>query len=155
MAPCTRYYGAWFEFYPNGPEYITNPLTGSKLVKPGDLTQAWVQYNGSTYGTYTLTLDDDTQNWSFSVTKSWTGSNATAECIAEEPQGSILLTNFGSVTINCYVEAPSVGPAPARIGYSGQFQLLQVNMVSGSTVKAETSPLWSNLTNFTVTFLHD
>ena len=92
MAPWTRYYHAWFEFYPNGAEYITNPLTGSKLVKPGDLMQAWVQYNGSTYGTYTLTRDDDTQNWSFSVTKSWTGSNATAECIAEEPQGSTLLT---------------------------------------------------------------
>jgi Peptidase A4 family len=149
----TGSYSAFFEFAPNGPEVITSPF--SYHVNPGDLMQAWVQYNGPTSGTYTLTLDDDTQPWSFSVTKPWAGNNASAECIAEDPQGSPLLTNFGSVTMNCYVEAPSVGSTPARIGYNGEFEIFQLNMVTNGTLKATTSPLWSNMTNFTVTYDHD
>ena len=95
----TAEYSAWYEMYP------ANPVTYNKTVKPGDTIVETVTFSGS--NKYTLYLDDKTENWTESTSKTGSYARSSAEVIAEAPyDGSVLplanfgTVNFGSSTVN-------------------------------------------------------
>lgn len=78
---------AWYEMYPANPVYYSN------TVKAGDSITAKVTRSGTKY---TLVETDNTQGWTKTTTKSYSGSNASAEIILESPTADY--PNFGKVT---------------------------------------------------------
>jgi hypothetical protein len=80
-------YRAWYELAPAAPVYYDNP------VGPGDSISAKVTRAGTRY---TLTVTDNTRHWSRTVSRSYNGSNASAEFILESPTGAF--PDFGTVT---------------------------------------------------------
>jgi hypothetical protein len=87
----TAEYSAWYEMYP------ADPVTYNKTVKAGDTIVETVTYSSS--NKYTLYLDDETENWTESTTKSGSYDRSSAEVIAEAPyDGEVLpLADFGTV----------------------------------------------------------
>jgi hypothetical protein len=88
----TAEYSAWYEMYP------ADPVTYSKTVKAGDTIVETVTYASS--NKYTLYLDDKTENWTESTTKTGSYDRSSAEVIAEAPyDGEVLpLADFGTVS---------------------------------------------------------
>jgi Peptidase A4 family len=80
----------WYEMYPANPVYYSEP------VSTGDQIDASVTFNGGS--SYTLTLEDATQGWTKTVTKSLSADNASAEAIIEAPGGFPGLPNGVSFT---------------------------------------------------------
>jgi len=96
-------YYAWYEFYPS--ESIieittaTTPSGAPATVKPGDSIFAEVTYVSG--DTFTLTINDKTEGWTFITTGSQPGAaESSAEWIAEAPSSStgvLPLADFGRV----------------------------------------------------------
>ena len=92
----TPQYYAWYEMYPAGSVEI------SDTVKPGDSISASVTYGSS--NKFTLKISDSTRGWTYSTTKTLSGSaRSSAEVITEAPcctnSGGILpLADFGKVS---------------------------------------------------------
>ena len=142
-ADCSRgtpTYYSWYEFYP------AYPVNYSNTVRPGDHFSASVTFNGS--GKYTLVLTDSTQGWSHTQTGTASGSNASAEVIAEAPssnRGVLPLANFGTMSFsNATVNGAALGTVPTP---------QKITMATASYTKAAVSNLTSN-TNFSVTWQH-
>ena len=133
-------YYAWYEMYPKFPTNLSNP------VKPGDAFTASVTTDG--VGRFTLTISDTSEPWTFQTTQRLkSAALASAEVIAEAPSsrsGVLPLTNFGTVNFT---------GATANGASLSTFHPDQINMVSGSTVKAQTSSISSN-GSFSVTWKH-
>ena len=132
-------YYAWYEMYPK------YPVNLSLAVRPGDSITGTVSVSGN--GRYTLTIRNNSTGDSFSTTQKGHGSNYSAEAIAEAPSsrsGVLPLTNFGTVGFTgTLVNGQAIGTYnPDRI-----------DMVSGSTTKAQTSAL-SGGASFSVTWKH-
>jgi hypothetical protein len=142
---------AWWEMYPGGGTIIGDlGLTDDDPVYPGDLMSASVTATG-TPGTYTLTIEDQTQEWTYTTTQSNPGANGvSAEWIEEQPSGGVQLTNFGSVTFSQCRDTGSEGTALPIWDHPN----LALTMADGSTTKASVSPVSEDGTQFTVTFLH-
>jgi len=87
----TAEYSAWYEMYP------ADPVTYSSTVKAGDTLVETVTYEGS--NKYELYLDDSTEGWSHTTTKTGSYDRSSAEVIAEAPyDGEVLpLADFGTV----------------------------------------------------------
>jgi hypothetical protein len=132
-------YYAWYEMYPK------YPVNLSLVVRPGDSLTGTVSVGS--HGRYTLTLHNNTTGASFSTTQKGHGSNYSAEAIAEAPSsrsGVLPLTNFGTVNFSSTL----VNGQPI-----GNLNPDRINMVSGSTTKAQTSTL-SGGTAFSVAWKH-
>lgn len=89
-------YDAWWEILPAAETVIP-----SMAVYPGDHMSAHIHNNGN--GTWTITLQDLTQNETFSTTQSYSGPGSSAEWIQEAPEvnGSIsTLANYGQTTFD-------------------------------------------------------
>jgi hypothetical protein len=80
-------YQAWYEMYPANPVYYSNAVSG------GDSFTASVTRSGTTY---TLKITDNTKGWTKTTSKSYRGSNASAEFILESPTAAY--PRFGTVT---------------------------------------------------------
>jgi peptidase A4-like protein len=134
-----RYY-AWYEMYPKFPTNL------SLTIRPGDSISASVTTNGS--GNFTLTITDNTTHQSFTTSQRQKKARlASAEAIAEAPSSSggvLPLTNFGTVSFSSTL----VNGQPI-----GNFSPDKIDMVSGSTTKAQTSAL-SGGTSFSVAWKH-
>ena len=133
-----RYY-AWYEMYPK------YPVNLSLAIRPGDSITGTVSVTGN--GRYTLTLRNNKTGGSFSTTVKGHGSNYSAEAIAEAPSsrsGVLPLTNFGTVNFS----GTLVNGQPI-----GSFNPDRIDMVSGSTLKAQTGAL-SGGTGFSVVWKH-
>ncbi|HEY7946670.1 MAG TPA: G1 family glutamic endopeptidase [Acidimicrobiales bacterium] len=138
-------YYAWWEMYP-GP---VNRIPQSVL--PGDNMTADVSSAGSTFS---LTLSDNSQGWSFTTTQSASVPESSAEWIAESPLGcngcsSGKLADFGSVTFS----GLAVTYACSKKCGTGNppFNNVQIQMYKGKTVLASTG-LEMNGSSFTVTW---
>jgi hypothetical protein len=148
----TGEYNAWWEMYPGGPTIIGNlGLTDDDPVYPGDVMSASVTAT-TTPGTFTLSIEDQTQNWSFTTTQSNPGAaGASAECVEEQPSaGGLPLTNFGSVTFTQCKATGSNGLSTPIWDHANS----NVTMNDNGTTKATVSPLSEDGTQFTVTWLH-
>jgi hypothetical protein len=147
-------YAAWYEFYPASTVYAPSTDT----VKPGDVISATVIYSSSS-GTFTTTLTDTTQGWTFSspATAVSGAGQSSAECITERPAigGSLTkLANFGvvyfgydntGVLSTCYANGSAFG----SFGSSVQ----EITMVDSSLkVLAQPSGLSSDGSSFSVTW---
>jgi hypothetical protein len=134
-----RYY-AWYEMYPKFPVNL------SLTIRPGDSISGSVTTDGG--GRFTLTIRNNSTGQSFTTQQRLNRAKlASAEAIAEAPSGSggvLPLTNFGTVSFS----ATTVNGQPI-----GTFNPDKIDMVSGSTVKAQTSAL-SGGTNFSVSWKH-
>ena len=134
-----RYY-AWYEMYPKFPVNL------SLTIKPGNAISASVTTDGA--GRFTLTITNNSTGQSFVTTQHLNRARlASAEAIAEAPSSSggvLPLTNFGTATFT----GTTVNGQPI-----GSFNPDKIDMVSGSTVKAQTSAL-SGGTNFSVAWKH-
>jgi len=147
----TTYY-AWYEFYPSESIIqITKANSGAPAtVKPGDTISASVTYVSGT--TFTLSITDATQGWTFSITGSQSGATeSSAEWIVEAPSsnfGVLPLANFGTVAFTgCTAK---VGGTTGPIS---SFTYEQINMVTNrGVVKDTTSPLGGDGESFTVTW---
>jgi hypothetical protein len=125
--------------------YPKYPVNLSIAIRPGDSITGTVTVTGN--GRYTLHLHNNTTGGDFSTTQKGHGSNYSAEAIAEAPSsrsGVLPLTNFGTVNF----ASTTVNGQPI-----GNFHPDQINMVSGTTTKAQTSGL-SGGTSFSVTWKH-
>lgn len=148
-------YQAWWEMYPGGPTFITIPGTPIYRVGPGDVMSASVKAT-STPGTYTLSIEDYNQGWTFATTKASPGApGASAECIEEQPSLDFglppaNLTNFGSVTFSQCMATGSNGIATPIWDHPNN----ALTMTDGATTKASVSPLSNDGTQFTVTWQH-
>jgi len=161
----TSYY-AWYEFYPSESiiEITTATKTGTSTstpatVKPGDTIFAIVTYSS---GTFTLTINDETEKWTFTTTGSQSGATeSSAEWCVEAPSsnfGVLPLANFGtayfgasytSVSSTCYATIAGKTGAIGSFGSSVQ----QINMVTNrGALKDSTSALSTDGTSFSVTW---
>jgi hypothetical protein len=132
-------YYAWYEMYPK------YPVNLSIAIRAGDSITGTVTVTGN--GRYTLHIHDNTTGGDFSTTQKGHGSNYSAEAIAEAPSsrsGVLPLTNFGTVNF--------AGTLVNGVGI-GSFNPDRIDMVSGSTLKAQTSAL-SGGTSFSVAWKH-
>jgi hypothetical protein len=133
-----RYY-AWYEMYPKFPTNL------SLAIRAGDSISASVTTDGG--GRFTLTLTDNTTGQTNVTTQRLNHAKlASAEVIAEAPSSSggvLPLTNFGKV-----------GFSSATVNGQGigAFNPDRIDMVSGGTLKAQTSALSG--TSFSVTWKH-
>lgn len=138
----TPTYYAWYEMYPKFPVNLSNP------VAPGDSLSASVTTTGS--GSFTLTISDSTQHWSFSTKQSSKKAKlGSAEWIAEAPSGSggvLPLANFGTVSFSsCTANG---------VGISSNPNVDEIVMeTSGGVVKAQPSGL-SGGNAFSVAWKH-
>jgi hypothetical protein len=134
-------YSSWYEMYPKFPTNYSN------TVKPGDTFTATVTTDGR--GGFTLKLSDTTQGWSHSTSARLKSAKlGSAEVIAEAPSSSggvLPLADFGTVG---FTGAKANGTSFASL--SGRDQ---INMVSGSTTKAQTSTI-SSTGDFSVAWKH-
>jgi Peptidase A4 family len=134
-----RYY-AWYEMYPK------YPVNLSLTIRPGDSISGSVTTDGG--GRFTLTIRDNSTGQGFTTQqRSNRARLASAEAIAEAPSSSsgvLPLTNFGTVNFS----ATTVNGQPI-----GNFNPDKIDMVSGSTTKAQTSAL-SGGTSFSVSWKH-
>jgi hypothetical protein len=134
-----RYY-AWYEMYPKFPVNL------SIAVRPGDSLTGSVTTDGG--GHFTLTIRNNTTGQSYTTSQRLNRARlASAEVIAEAPSSSggvLPLTNFGTVSFS----SATVNGQPI-----GNFNPDKIDMVSGSTVKAQTSALSSG-TTFSVAWKH-
>jgi peptidase A4-like protein len=134
-----RYY-AWYEMYPKFPVNL------SLTIRRGDSISASVTTDGS--GTFTLTITNNSSGQTFTTSQRLKKARlASAEAIAEAPSSSggvLPLTNFGTASFS----SAMVNNQPI-----GNFNPDRIDMVSGSTLKAQTSAL-SGGSNFSVAWKH-
>lgn len=134
-----KYY-AWYEMYPK------YPVNLSLTVRAGDSLSGSVTTDGS--GRFTLTITDNSTGKSFTTSQRLSHAKlASAEAIAEAPSSSggvLPLTDFRTASFS----STMVNGQPI-----GNYSPDKIDMVSGSTVKAQTSAL-SGGTAFSVTWKH-
>jgi len=130
-------YSAWYEMYPKFPKTYSSP------VAPGDRFTASVTTDGR--GSFTLTLTNSTRGWTQQTSARLKSARlASAEIIAEAPSSSggvLPLADFGTV-----------GFGGAAVNGATLTSATPINMVSGSTVKAQTSTLSGG--SFSVAWKH-
>ncbi|TMM13013.1 MAG: hypothetical protein E6G01_15470 [Actinobacteria bacterium] len=145
-------YYAWYEMYPAGSVALSQ---ATYPVSPGDELSADVAYTGS--GSFTLTLNDATQRWSYATTQSSTTATRTsAEWVAEAPSScfrtcSVLpLANFGTASF--------LGSSATATGASGSISSFTNDRIvmetNGGTVKANPSSLSPDGSAFSDTWYH-
>jgi Peptidase A4 family len=86
-------YYAWYEMYPRAPVFL------SQTVQPGDQFTGTVTHTHGKY--YKLTLQDLTQGWTYTVTKTISAQDSSAEAVMERlahtplsPFGNDPFSNF-------------------------------------------------------------
>jgi hypothetical protein len=147
-----NYYG-WYEMYPAGSVDIS---TSKYPVKPGQTLTGSVTSNAG--GTsFTMSLTDVTAGWTFSIAKSGSGlARSSAEWVAEAPSSCgrtctvLPLADFGTVAFSKATTTDTGG----HIGSISAFTASDIQMASGSTVKATPSALSANGSAFSVTWSH-
>lgn len=129
----SKTYYAWYEMYP------ANFVTINHTVKAGDTFYGAVNRSGTSY---TLTLEDETQGWTNTVTKTGSNANSSAEAIVEMAADELTKWSgtdpFTSFTVN--------GVAAGSAGTTHQMEI-----EDGSTLCDTISSLSSG-ENFTATW---
>jgi hypothetical protein len=151
-------YGVWYEILPAGQTKISEP------VNAGDTIQAsvvCVSACTSATQSWTITLKDNTQGWTFTKTLSYSSSLKSAEWIEERPALCVLifcklttLASFGTASYGqLYTSVSGTGFATisGTTASIGSFTYSEVTMTkSGGTVIAQPSILSVDGSSFTV-----
>jgi hypothetical protein len=144
----TGEYHAWWEMAPDAANVID--IIGHP-VHPGDHMTANVTSTGKP-GSFSLTITDTTENWSYNTTASISGAvGGSAEWITEQPSDfGLPLTNFGSVTFTQARATGSNGVATPIWDHPNS-----VDTMTGGVTKAAASSLSNDGTQFTISWLHN
>ncbi|MGH3156139.1 MAG: G1 family glutamic endopeptidase [Streptosporangiaceae bacterium] len=136
----TKDYYAWYEMYPR------NVVVINKTVEPGDQFTATVTHTTGT--SYKLVLEDITQGWTNSVTKSIRAKDSSAEAVEEMAANHLTKWSGTDPFTDFTVDGNPIG------SYTGSpYKIEQMEIENGSTVCDSTSAL-TNEENFTVTWLN-
>jgi hypothetical protein len=132
-------YYAWYEMFPR------NVIVINKTVDPNDKFTATVTHTTGTK--YKLTLEDITQGWTNTVTKSITAKDNSAEAVME--MAASHLTKFGTDPFTSFtVDGQPIG------SFSGSpYTIEQMEIKVSGTLCDSTSAL-SGSENFTTTWLN-
>jgi Peptidase A4 family len=131
-------YYAWYEMYPRNVQII------QKTVKPGDHFTATVTHTTGT--NYKLELEDITQDWTNTVTRSLSAKNASAEAVMEMAANRLSKWTGADPFTDFTVDGQPIG------SYTGSpYTIEQMEIKDGSTLCDTTSALTSN-ENFNVTW---
>lgn len=118
-------YGAFYEMLPAPETPVPN-----MVVAPGDIMIAYLAQQAS--GDWQITLNDLTQNETFSTTVQYASSNSTAEWIEEDPSfssgGLVPFDTFGS--INFSGGTTTEGGVSQTISSSGGQAVIMVNTLN-------------------------
>ena len=132
----TATYYAWYEMYPS------NYVTINHTVKAGDAFYGSVTHTSGT--SYKLELEDITEGWTYTVTKSLSADDSSAEAIMEMAADELSKWSgtdpFTSVTVD-----------GSPVGDYSSSDIQQMEIESGSTVCDTTSSL-SSSEDFTTTW---
>lgn len=131
-------YYAWYEMYPR------NVVVINKTVKAGDQFTATVTHTSGT--SYKLTLEDITQGWTNSVTKSISASDASAEAVMEMAANHLTKWSGADPFTDFTVDGQPIGSYS-----SSPYTIEQMEIENGSTICDTTSGLTGN-ENFGVTW---
>jgi hypothetical protein len=150
-------YYAWYEMYP---AYSVNISTTKYPVKPGDAMSAEVSVSGTTF---TLSMSDATERWSFSTTQSGSGlAQSSAELIAESPEicnhscKLAQLSDFGTVNFTGSQAALAGGtdePFSSFTADNGPHDIIATT--SAGQVRAQPSALSAAGTAFSIAWEHN
>jgi hypothetical protein len=132
-------YYAWYEMYPR------NYVTIKKTVEPGDQFTATVTHTTGTK--YTLTLEDITQGWTNTVTKSIKAKDSSAEAVME--MAASHLSQFGT---DPFTDV-TVDGQPIGSYTSSPYKIRQMEIKVSGTLCDSTTGL-SDSENFSVTWLN-
>jgi Peptidase A4 family len=132
-------YYAWYEMYPANVVIINQP------VQAGDKFTGTVTHTTGTK--YTLVLQDVTQGWTNSVTKSLSADDNSAEAVMEMAANH--LTKFGTDPFTSF----TVDGQPIGSFSSSPYTIEQMEIKVGSTLCDSTSALSGN-ENFSTTWLN-
>jgi hypothetical protein len=132
-------YYAWYEMYP------ANFVTINKTIKAGDSFTGSVTRSGSTY---TLKLVNNTEGWTYSINKSASDKNSSAEAVMEQAGDHLTKWNGTDPFTSFLVNGSPVGSFTAST-----YTIYQMEIQNGSTLCDSTSALSSN-ENFTETWLN-
>lgn len=130
------YYG-WYEMYPQ------NVVVINKTVEPGDKFTATVTHTSGT--SYQLKLEDITQGWTNTVTKSLSAKDNSAEAVMEMAANH--LSKFGTDPFTGF----TVDGSPIGSFTGSPYTIEQMEIEDGSTICDTTSSL-TNEENFTTTW---
>jgi len=133
-------YYAWYEMYP------ANYVTINKTIKKGDSFTGTVTHTSGT--TYKLTLVNNTEGWTYSVSKSLSANNSSAEAVMEQAGDHLTKWTGADPFTDFTVNGSPVG------SFSGSpYTIYQMEIQNGSTLCDSTSALSSN-ENFSTTWLN-
>ena len=132
-------YYAWYEMYP------ANVVVINKTVKAGDSFTGTVTHTSGT--SYKLTLTDNTQHWTNTVTKSISADDSSAEAVME--MAADHLTKFGTDPFTDF----TVDGSPIGSFTGSQYTIYQMEIQNGSTLCDSASALSAN-ENFSTTWLN-
>lgn len=132
------YYG-WYEMFPRNVVILSQP------VEPGDKFTATVTHTGGT--SYTLKLEDLTQGWTNTVTKSISAKDSSAEAVMEMAANH--LSEFGKDPFSDF----TVDGQPIGSFTGSPYTIEQMEIKVKGTLCDKTSGLTDG-ENFTVTWLH-
>jgi len=148
-------YYAWYEMYPAGSVDLS---TTQYPVKVGDTLTGTVVRSGTSY---TLSLQSS-EGWNFSIVKTGSDANSSAEWIAEAPQICTLgifcsnakLSNYGAMTFSASQAATggALSPISSFTAASGPHAITMAS--SSGTVRAQPSALISGGQSFSDTWKH-
>lgn len=132
-------YYAWYEMYPR------NVIVINKTVKPGDQFTGTVTHTSGTE--YELVLNDTTEGWTNTVTKSITAKDNSAEAVMEMAANN--LSEFGTDPFTAFtVDGQPIGSYSAS-----PYKIHQMEIKVSGTLCDSTSAL-SAEENFTTTWLN-
>jgi hypothetical protein len=126
--------------------YPRNVVVINKTVEPGDQFTATVTHTSGT--NYTLKLEDITQGWTNSVTKSLSAKDSSAEAVEEMAADHLTKWSGTDPFTDFTVDGSPIG------SFTGSpYTIEQMEIENGSTVCDSTSAL-TNEENFTETWLN-
>lgn len=157
-------YFAWWEILPAPATVITQANGQPEPVRPGDRITASVQASTTTPGDWTITLQDLTQNWSFTQLEPYSGPGASAEWIEEAPTVNGVQStpaDFGTVHFagtSIYTAGPTgTGWYATRLGPANEVALVNPAGTNVLALPSAPTPLspppGSPGQRFTVTYL--
>ncbi|EQB68517.1 MAG: hypothetical protein AMDU5_GPLC00010G0057 [Thermoplasmatales archaeon Gpl] len=133
-------YKAWYELCnaanPSPPAYL--PMS----VSPGNVMDAYIHNVGT--NSWVINITDISNGQTYQKTVSFVCSGASGEWIEEWPGGSSGLANFGTASFGAYYDCGGIDNLVAMNGQQytiEQTSYSKINMVSGKTVLASTTPL--------------
>jgi len=140
-------YYAWFEFYPH-PMFTINNFE----IKPGDVISAEVTYASRQF---TVSLHNSRTGQMFSTsTRVSNARRSSAEWVAEAPSsaGGILpLADFGTVSYTANTASVNKTLDAAIGSFTNNYAITMVD--ASGNVKAQPSPLGTDLSSFSVQWL--